>query len=81
MRGADLLAAAVLAGEEQVDVEPRGLGDHTAGGVGGAQVVPGQDAGVGGAELDHQVLLVVVGHQGNIHVVHSFPAGRPRLSM
>ena len=60
--GADLLAAAVGVGEEAVDLQARGLRHHVAGGVGGEDAVPGQDAGVGGAELDHQVLLVVVGH-------------------
>ena len=33
---------------------------------------PGQDARVGGAELYHQLLLVVVGHQRDIHDVPSF---------
>ncbi len=62
-----LLAAAVLAGHEQVDVQA-GLRSHQlACGVGGTQVVPTENAGVGGAELDHQILFIVVGHQSKIH--------------
>ena len=65
-------AAAVLAAQKQVYVQPRGLCHHAARSVGGAEIVPGQYPGVGGTELDHQVLSVVVGHQSNVHGNQSF---------
>ena len=32
-----------------------------------AQDMPGQDTGVSGTELDHEILFIVVGHQSKIH--------------
>ena len=57
----------MLVGQEQVDVQAGGLGHHAAGGVGGADGVFGQNAAVCGAELDHQLLLLVVTHERDIH--------------
>ena len=70
--GTDLLAASVGVGEEAVDVQSGRFGHHMTGGVGGVEVVLGQDTGIGRAELDHQILLVVVGHQSDVHEGDSF---------
>ena len=64
---ADLLDAAVLVGQEQVDRQAGGLRHHTPRGIGGADGVLGQDPAVGGAELDHQLLFAVVAHKGDVH--------------
>ena len=70
--GRDLLAAAVGKGEEPVDGQTGGLGDLLAGAGGGAEGVLGQYAAVGGAELHHQLFLVVMRHQSDIHKGRSF---------
>ena len=67
----DLLSAAVLEGEEAVDGKPRRFGDELSGARGGAQRVLGKNPAVGGAELNHQLFLVVVGDQCNVHEVKS----------
>ena len=54
-----------------MDGQPRGVGDDLAGGGGGAQGMLSQDPAVGGAELSHQLLFVIVGDQGDIHVIRS----------
>ena len=69
--GSDLLAAAVGEGQEPVDGQPRGVGDDLAGGGSGAQGMLSQDPAVGGAELSHQLLFVIMGDQGDIHVIRS----------
>ena len=48
-------------------MEARGVRYHLPRGAGGAEVVAGEDAGVGRAELNHEVLFIVVGHQSNVH--------------
>jgi hypothetical protein len=58
-------------GQEPVDGQPRGVGDDLAGGGGGAQGMLGQNPAVGGAELSHQLLFVIMGDQGDIHVIRS----------
>lgn len=63
----DLLPAAVGEGQKTVYGQSGGIGDLLSGAGGGAEGVLGQDAAVGGAELDHQLLAVVVCHQCNIH--------------
>ena len=70
--GCNLLAAAVVEGQEAVDAQAGGLADLEAGGGGGAKGVLGQNAAVCGAELDHQFLFVVVGDQCDIHGGTSF---------
>ena len=65
--GADLLAAAVLVGEEELDRQAGGLGHQAASRVGGADGVLGENAAVGNAELHHQLFFPVMAHQGNIH--------------
>ena len=70
--GADLLAAAVGIGQEAVYVQTGGIGYHVTGGVGGVDVVLGQNTGISGAELYHQLFLVIVGHKGDIHGSGSF---------
>ena len=70
--GADLLAAAVGVGQEQTHRQAGGLGDQAAGGVGRADGVLGQHAAVGDAELYHQLFLVVMTHQSDIHTGSSF---------
>ena len=74
--GADLLAAAVFKGQKAVYLQAGGLLHLLAGVGGGAQGVLRQNAAVGGAELHHQLLAVVVSDQGNIHI-----ASAPLLSM
>ena len=64
---ADLLNAAVLVGQEEIDLQSGGVGDHAAGGVGGAYGMLGQDAAVGGTELYHQILLFGMTHDCDIH--------------
>ena len=54
-----------------MDGQPRGVGDDLAGGGSGAQGMLSQDPAVGGAELSHQLLFVIVGDQGDIHVIRS----------
>ena len=54
-----------------MDGQPRGVGDDLAGGGGGAQGMLGQNPAVGGAELRHQFLFVIMGDQGDIHVIRS----------
>ena len=61
----------VARGEEPVDGQPRGVGDDLAGGGGGAQGMLSQNPAVGGAELSHQLLFVIMGDQGDIHVIRS----------
>ena len=70
--GCNLLAAAVVEGQEAVDAQAGGLADLETGGGGGAKGVLGQNAAVCGAELDHQFLFVVVGDQCDIHGGTSF---------
>ena len=70
--GCNLLAAAVVEGQEAVDAQAGGLPDLETGGGGGAKGVLGQNAAVCGAELDHQFLFVVVGDQCDIHGGTSF---------
>ena len=65
--GADLLATAVVKAHKSVDGQACGLGHHLAGGGGGAKGMLGQDAAIGGAELDHEFLAVVVSDQCDIH--------------
>ena len=74
--GGDLLAAAVFKGQKAVYLQAGGLLHLLAGVGGGAQGVLRQNAAVGGAELHHQLLAVVVSDQGNIHI-----ASAPLLSM
>ena len=50
-----------------MDIEAGGVSDHVAGGIGGVQAVLGEDPGVSGAELDHQFLFIVMGHERDIH--------------
>ena len=45
---------------------------HVSGGVGSVQVMLRENAGVGGTELYHQVLPVVMRHNSNIHLSISF---------
>ena len=64
---AALLAAAVGISQKAVDLEAGGVGNHVAGGVGGVDMMLGEDARIGRTELDHEFLLVVVRHESNIH--------------
>ena len=48
-----------------------GLRDHVSGGVGGVKMMLGKDAGIGRAELNHQILSVVMGHERDIHLLDS----------
>ena len=63
----DLLDAPVLVGEEELHRQAGRLRHHTPGGVGRADRVLGEYAAVGGTELDHQVLLFGMAHNGDIH--------------
>lgn len=76
---ADLLAAALGAGQVQRDGQARGFAHQLAGGVGGADVVTGQDAAVGNAKLHHQFFLSVVGQKRDIQrkspLLRASPAG------
>ena len=64
---ADLLDAAVGPSHEGLHGHTGGLSHHTGGGAGAADGVFRKDAAVGDAELDHQFLLVVMGHERDIH--------------
>ena len=64
---ADLLAAAVLVGQEEGDIQAGGLFDDIPGGVGGAEGMLGQNTAVSYSELRHQLLFFVVSHQCDIH--------------
>ena len=66
--GRDLLATAVLEGQETVYGQTGGILHLLAGIGGGAQGVLSQDAAVGGAELHHQLFAVVVCDQGDVHI-------------
>ena len=55
-------------GQVAVDGQARGFGDQAAGDVRGTDGVLGQDAAVGDAELDHEFLLAVLCHEGDVHV-------------
>ena len=73
--GADLLAAALGVGQEQLHRQAGGLGNLLAGIAGGADGVLGENAAVGNAELDHELLFVVVAHQSDVHMTPSFLGG------
>lgn len=64
---ADLLGALLVVEVERYG-QPRGLGHELAGGVGRAEVVIGENAAVGNAELDHKFLLAVVGQESYVHL-------------
>ena len=66
---ADLLRAALRAGQIQRDRQPRRLGNELARGVRGADVVTGENAAVGNAELDHKLLFAVMGEKSDIHAL------------
>ena len=68
---ADLLISAVGIGEEAVYAQSGGLGDLMSGGIGGVEVVLGENPGVGGTELYHEFLLVIVCHKRDIHAKSS----------
>ena len=53
----------------QRDRQPRRLGNELARGVRGADVVTGENAAVGNAELDHKLLFAVMGEKSDIHAL------------
>ena len=55
------------AGQETTDVQSGGSGNLMSCGVGGVEVVPEENPGVGGTELYHQLLFIIMSHQRNIH--------------
>ena len=69
------LAAALGVGQEQLHRQAGGLGNLLAGIAGGADGVLGENAAVGNAELDHELLFVVVAHQSDVHMTPSFLGG------
>jgi hypothetical protein len=64
---ANLLAAAVGVGEEQLDGKSGRLGHLEASSVGGAHGMLGKNTTVGNAELHHQFFLVVMTHERYVH--------------
>ena len=70
--GVDLLMAALLMGKQQCDGQTRVVSDQPAGGGGGKEIMLDQNAFVGGAELNHQFLFLVVRQKCDVHNAHSF---------
>ena len=70
--GVDLLMTALLVGQKQSDGQTGIVGNEPTGGGGGEEVVLHKHALVGGAELNHQFLFLVVCQKCNIHKGHSF---------
>ena len=63
----DLFNSAQFMGEELIDIQSRGIGDHLSSGVGSADSMLGQDAAIRSTELNHQVLLFRMTHNCDVH--------------
>ena len=70
--GADLLAAALVGGQAEVDGQTGGAADQLPRRLGRGQLVLGQDAAVSDAELHHQFFFSIVAHQCDVHSIRSF---------
>ena len=64
----NLLSAALRAAEERADFKTGGFGNNLAGCAGGANVVAAENTAVCDAELNHQLLFLVVSNKCNIHI-------------
>jgi hypothetical protein len=63
--------AALLMAQQHGHGQTGIIGDQTARGGRGKEAVLGKDAFIGGAELNHQFLFLIMCKKRDIHIIHS----------